>query len=234
MILNTIFSNCSAPQGGALYISAEGNASVEVKNSRFADNFVHSNDHITFEGAVYLSLAPDTQIKSGCIIEPETAKKIRSVDSYEFPSWAYKSNITFENSIFVGNAGAVGRAVYIANGYETFRNCSFIDNVAAFQGGQIYTEDGSSGSDVQNCIFRQRALRQLPNQGTKATFIHSKSSGALKLYNTTMDSQPYETDFLLLVRNGRLIDLGNNNLTIFNCPNEIQINIINYTHQVTL
>ena len=234
IILNTTFSNCSAAQGGALYIFAEGNALVEVKNSRFVDNFVLSNDYITFGGAVYLSFAPDTQINPGCIIEQETSRERRSVDSYEFPSWAYKSNITFENSVFVRNAGAVGGALYTLNGYESFRNCSFIDNVATFQGGHIYTGEGSSSIDIQNCIFRQKVLRQLPNQGTKATFIHSKSSGALKLYNTTMDSHPYETDFLLLVRNGRLIDLGNNNLTIFNCPNGSQINIINYTDQVTL
>ena len=234
IILNTTFSNCSAAQGGALYIFAEGNALVEVKNSRFVDNFVLSNDYITFGGAVYLSFAPDTQINPGCIIEQETSRERKSVDSYEFPSWAYKSNITFENSVFVRNAGAVGGALYTLKGYESFRNCSFIDNVATFQGGHIYTGAGSSSIDIQNCIFRQKVLRQLPNQGTKTTFIHSKSSGALKLYNTTMDSHPYETDFLLLVRNGRLIDLGNNNLTIFNCPNGSQINIINYTDQVTL
>ena len=66
------------------------------------------------------------------------------------------------------------------------------------------------------------------------SFIHSESSGALTLYNTTMDATPYgSTGPLLLKRNGRLIDLGNDNLSTFNCLVGSQIEILNFTDQAT-
>ena len=49
-----------------------------------------------------------------------------------------------------------------------------------------------------------------------------------------MDAKPYrEATFLILVRNSRLIDLGNNNLTMIYCPVGSQIQIVNFTDQVT-
>ena len=48
-----------------------------------------------------------------------------------------------------------------------------------------------------------------------------------------MDAKPYrEATFLILVRNSRLIDLGNNNLTMFYCPVGSQIQIVNFTDRV--
>ena len=233
-IINTTFNNCVASQGGALFISSDGNVTLEVKGSRFVSNFVPSSD-LSFGGAVYLSLAPDAEIDPGCIIEQERSRGRRSVDFKESgPSWAYKSNITFEDTILERNAGSVGGAVYFANGKVTFRNCSFIDNVAATQGGHIYSGAGSASLDLQNCHFRQKELQLLTTNYIITSFLHTESSGGLKLYNTTMDAKPYRgATFLILVRNSRLIDLGNNNLTMFYCPVGSQIQIVNFTDQVT-
>ena len=69
----------------------------------------------------------------------------------------------------------------------------------------------------------------------KASSIHIESSGALKLYNTTMDATPYGTTGpLLLVRNGRLIEFGKDNqLTTVNCPVGSQMEILSFTEQFT-
>ena len=100
----------------------------------------------------------------------------------------------------------------------------------------MYIEAGSASLNVKGCVFIQslNELQLLTMSYTKVSFIHSESSGALTLYNTTMDATPYgSTGPHLLKGNGRLIDLGNDNLTTFNCPVGSQIEILNFTDQAT-
>ena len=234
VIGNTTFNNCSAFQGGAINLFEVGNVNLEVRSSRFVNNLVQTKD-ISFGGAIYLSLAPDTETNPGCIDRPLSSGR-HIEKSRESPSWAYKSHIIFEDTTFERNAGYVGGAVYITNGKVTFRNCYFINNLAETQGGHIYIGAGSASLNVEGCVFSQtlNKLELLNVNYTKALFIHCESSGALTLYNTTMDVTPYgSTGQLLLKRNGRLIDLGNNNLTTFNCSVGSRMEILSFTDQFT-
>ena len=232
LIFNTTFNNCSTAQyGGAIYLFHGGNLSLEVKKSRFVDNRAEFGRG----GAVSLLLAPDTEIDSGCIKE-RLSTASQSDNAKEFHSWVYKSHVLFEDTTFERNAGYAGGAVYLTNGTATFRNCHFIDNFAATQGGHIYTVPGSASLIIQDSVFRQtrNKLPLLKVNYTEPSFVYSESSGALKLYNTSMDATPYGgTSPLMLVRNGRQIDVGNANLTTFICPVGSQMEIVNFTNQVT-
>ena len=233
LIFNTTFKNCSISQeGGALYLSHRQNVDLHVKRSKFEENLVFKE--FGYGAAITLSLAPDTKTNLGCI-----RKRLSAVDDAEkFPSWVYKSHLIFEDTAFERNVGHAAGAVYLTNGKAIFRNCTFIDNFAASLGGHIYTVPGSGSLTLHDSLFRQ-TLNELhiPNlnySDSKASFCHVESSGALKVYNTTMDSSPYSsTSSLLLVRNGRIIHLGNNNLTTFICPVGSQIEILHFTDQVS-
>ena len=221
--VNDVFGNCS---GSAIYqFISKGNFTLTINRSRFTKNQARGGG-----GALSFFLATDIQTDAGCIKEP-SAKR--------YPSWGYKSYLVIENTVFDRNGASLGGAVYLINGKATFQNCSFIDNFATIQGGHIYTGDGSTSLVIQDSSFNQtmeKLLLPSPyNIYSEASFVHAESSGALKLYNTTMDSTPYGiTSPLLLVRNGRLIDLGNNNLTTtLNCPVGSQIEILNFTNQFT-
>ena len=234
VIFNTTFKNCSTTQrSGAIYLSHEGNVSLAVKMSRFMDNSVLN--YSDFGASIYLSLTADNQINPGCIRNClSTASQIN--DAQEFPSWSYKSHLIFEDTTFERNAGTIGGAVYLTSGKAIFRNCSFLDNFALYLGGHIYTVAGSASLIIQNSVFRQTINElKLPKFNySKTSFIHSESSGALKLCNTTMNATPYgSTGPLILVRNGRIIALGNNNITTLNCPVGSQMKILNFTDQIT-
>ena len=230
LIFNTTFSNCSSGNsGGALYLSHIGNLHLELKDSLFIDNTVFTE----FGGAIFLSLSPDTLKNPGCI-QKDTISQINSAE--DFPSWDYKSHLAFESTTFERNAAVSGGALHLNNGKAIFYNCSFIDNFSTTQQGHIYTVPGSASLVILDSVFRQTVKERLLPQVnySQASFIHAESSGALKLYNTTLDATPYGGNSpLMQVRNGRLIDLGNNNMTAFNCPVGSQMEIFNFTTQVT-
>ena len=233
LITNTTFKNCSAvQQGGAILIYHKGNVSLQLKKSWFVNNVVFDGFRVGFGGAIFLSLSPDTVKSPGCIQEDRVSVNPTG-DTKEFPSWAYKSHLIFEDTTFERNAGYAGGAVYLANGKATFRNCSFINNFAATLGGHIYTVAGSASVVIQDSVFRQtiNELQLLKMHFSKGSFIHAEGSGALNVYNTTMDAQPYASaNPLMLVTNGRLIDVGNNNLTTFYCPVGSQMEITQFSN----
>ena len=178
-------------------------------------------------GAIYIyHWNPDVPKDPGCIY-----------DAKGFPSWVYKSHSTFEDTVFERNVAVSGGALHLRNGKSIFLDCSFINNFASTLGGHIYTETGSASLIIEGSVFN-KTLTELQNKikYTTGSFIHTESSGAFKLNSTTMEASPYRnTGPLLQVTNGRLIYLGNNNLTTstFNCPVGSQMEFLQFSHQVT-
>ena len=227
LIVNTTFSNCSGDvRGIAIGVLSEGKLSLRVKKSRFVNNKGR---------ALWLSLAEDTEKNPGCTLGvPVLANQID--DAKEF-LWDYKSHLLFEDITFERNLGYAGGAIYLTNGEATFRNCFFIDNFAFSLGGHIYAEAGSTNLIIQDSVFLQttKNLQFHYMNYSMTLFIHSESSGALKLYNTTMDSRAYSsTSTLLYAVNAGLIDVGTNvpKPTLFRCPVGSKIDILELTEQV--
>ena len=226
-IINTTFHSCSSGQsGGAIYLYyEEGNITFIVKRSRFLDNLSFQNSG----GTIFLSLPPDIKKDPGC------APTNENHFDEKYPSWDYKSYVIIEDTTFLRNGAGFGGAIHLTNGKTSFRNCYFVDNFATSQSGHIYTMDGSASPTIQNSLFRQtiNELQLLTMNYSKTSFIHTESSGALKIYNTTMDARPYGSgNPLMAVANGRLIDFGISNLTKFYCPVGSQIEILNVTDKV--
>ena len=227
LIANTTFSNyLTCLQGKAIAVMSLGNLTLRLKKSRF----------VNIKGtAIWLSLAEDTEKNRGCTPGgPVLTNRID--DAKEFP-WGYRSRLLFEDITFERNLGYAGGAIYMQNGEATFRNCSFIDNFASFLGGHIFAGAGSTSLIIQDSMFLQTTnnLQFQNNIYSKTSFIHSESSGALKLYNTTMDARAYSsTSTLLYASNARLIDVGTNvpKPTVFDCPVGNKIDILELTEQV--
>ena len=153
-------------------------------------------------------------------------------------SWDYKRYLLFENTTFEKNIAAVGGAVYLNNGKGTFRNCSFLDNFAANLGGHIYVETGHAALNMQNTVFNQtiNEVQILGETYTMGSFIHAEGLGEFIFHNTTMYANinnrynKSRQDPFFLVRNGRLIDFGDNNLTRsrFYCPLGMKMDFTNF------
>ncbi len=230
VIINTTFSNCSCTlDGGAVFLSHEGNVSLVIKRSHFVENFSLQNFGYGAGGAISTHLSQDIETNPGCIDQMNGYNE-------QSPSWAYKSQLYFKDTTFERNAGNAGGALYLSNGKATFRNCYFVDNFAFSQGGHIYTLEGPASLIIQDSVFQQtmKKLQLLTMNYSKASFIHAESSGAFKVYNKTMDVVAYGTaNPLLLVSDGRMIDLGNDNFTEFICPVGSEMEIIHFTEKLT-
>ena len=228
-ISNTRFIDCLAKDGGGA-MSFNGTLRLEVKSTLFIGNIVLNG----YGGALQFSLLPDYLKHPGC-----REDSIDNQPTKEFPSWLYRSHLNFENTTFERNAAASAGAMYLTNGKATFQSCSFIDNFASTQGGHLFTLPGSASLIIQDSVFRQTISELQPSKTMKrnyslASFIHAESSGALKLYNTTFEVATYGSSGpFLLVRNGRLIDLGRNNLTTFSCSVGSEMEVLHLTVQFT-
>ena len=229
-IFNTTFNSCSAGyMGGAIFLNFLNQiTNLEIKRCRFVENSVFNN--VNGYGGAILYSASDTKVNLGCS-QQEFFKSCHIDNANKFPSWNYKNQFIFEKTTFERNTAGAGGAVYLINGKATFRNCYFIDNFAADKGGHLYTASGSASVVLQESVFRQ-TKNEL--QLLKVTsFVHAESSGELVFYNTTMDAaQPYDSAIystLVLIQNGGLIDLGDNNVTKFTCPLGNKIDITNFT-----
>ena len=223
-IFNTTFRNCSAQmEGGAIYQGHVGkNVSLVVLRSLFIEN--HS---LHLGGAIFLELQSATEKGPGCDVSS------RKEDGENFSSLICKNDVRFENVTFERNTGEVGGALYLITRDATLRNCHFVDNFALSQGGHIYTDYGNTSLTIQGCLFLQtmKELRLGTMNYSKASFIYAESSGTLIISNTTMDVRAYASaNPLMLITNGRLIDVGNDdNLTKFYCPVGSQMGVVNFT-----
>ena len=235
-MVNSTFNNCFSPHGGgAVFLENAGNLSFVIKRSRFVENkgyLAHGGG-----GALFLLLAPDRPKDPGCTRRPPFLLSYHNGDSEKYPTWDYYSHLFIEDTTFERNVAVVGGAVFLGNGKATFQNCSFMDNFAMAQGGHIYTSFGSASLTVQSSLFLQTVnfLQVEKTYYYQTSFIHAESSGALKVYNTTMDAPPYAGGkTLMLVRNGRLIDLGNaEDFTSSYCPVGSRLEIGEFSNIIT-
>ncbi|XP_078372221.1 uncharacterized protein LOC144655908 isoform X2 [Oculina patagonica] len=189
--------------------------------------FVENHSLQNRGGAIFLRLQPASEKGPGCNAGTQN-------DDEENNSLLNCKNLLrFEDVTFERNTGDVGGAISFTTGQATFRNCYFVDNFASSQGGHINTAYGTASLTIQGCLFVQttKELHLGRINYSKASFIHAESSGTLNISNTTMDVRAYGTaNPMMLITNGRLIDVGNDdNLTKFYCPFGSQMGILNFT-----
>ena len=147
----------------------------------------------TAAGAISVVTNPDNPRNLGCIL-PNSTKEV-------YPSWTYDSRVLFEDSIFVENVGLESGAVYVTNGFTTFRRCTFRNNFG-IRTGHIYSAYGTGQVDFEDCSFAITNNRMsISNLSTfsKPTFLYSESGGPLNLRNTSMTSLDSDKNSFLML-----------------------------------
>ncbi|KAJ7378424.1 hypothetical protein OS493_022958 [Desmophyllum pertusum] len=213
VIINTTFNSCAARGGGgAIYLVYYGNISLVIERSRFVDNFSFST------GGGAISLIQDIE-KNGVCFQQIYFSASQINDAEEVSSRAYKSQVSFEDTIFETNAGYMGGAIYLYNGKATFINCLFVDNFSSLDGGHIYFADSltlSASLIIQGSRFLQtrNELHLGRMKYRKASFIQSEICGLVKVLNTTMDVRAYgSANPMMLIVNAGIIEIPDDKLT---------------------
>lgn len=220
-----------------LVLFFKGDKNVTIKRTIFRNcinahryNWSHGKMHGIFyetaTGAISIVTNPDKPRSLGCIL-PHPTKEI-------YPSWTYDSRVVFEDSIFVENVGLESGAVYVTNGFTTFRRCTFRNNFG-IRTGHIYSAFGTGQVDFEDCSFTRTNNRMtISNISTfnKPTFLYSESGGPLNLRNTSMISLDSDRNtFLMLdISNGGYV--GVDETSKLQCSEGQQLLLENATHMV--
>ena len=233
-ISKTTFKNCSANVAGAvsIYTVEATRVNIKIVGSQFLQN---SGSEHSLGGGIFLWLGKDTEVNDSECTKENIPWPRKTSNGKLLRSWDFKSYLLFENTTFEKNVAGFGGAIYFNDGGNaTFRNCSFIDNFATNLGGHLYLLPGSASLNMQNNVFNRTTseIQKLGETFTIGSFIHAESLGEFIFHNTTMDAQlPYGRSIygpLFLVQNGRLIDLGENNLTRLYCPLGMRMDLTSF------
>lgn len=179
----------------------------------------------TASGAISILSVIDKQWKLGCVH--------RNVYNDTHPRWRYDSHVTFEDTIFQENAGLNAGAVYVSNGNTTFRNCSFLNNFAARNTGQVYSAYGTGRVEFKNCSFAsdRKDTTVTGRKFRNVAFFYSESEGPVVFRNTSMFSAVAQRRLysVLEISNGGYVDIDQN--TTIHCKGS-QLSLQNATHFV--
>ena len=192
----------------------KGRKSLRIRRSVFRNCVTFRREHWfikgssyhseTCSGAISILNIPDHEEKSGCLS--------RRASPYTYPVWNYDSHVTFEDTLFLGNAGCLAGAVYISNGNTTFQNCTFKDNFAANFSGQVYSAFGTGRVEFRNCTFLTTQTNITTANGTtfkRASFLYAESEGPIRFRSTNMSLAVGERNFspVLEINNGGYVDI---------------------------
>ena len=184
--------------------------------------------YATSSGAISIISVIDKPWKLGCIQ--------RNNPNNIHPTWRYESHMTFEDTIFQMNAGLNAGAVFVSNGNTTFRNCSFENNFATRETGQVYSAYGTGTVEFYDCSFLSSQGKTVVHDEGKrfrtfrhVAFFHSDSEGSVTFRNTSMISsvERRRSYSVLVISNGAYVDIDDN--TTILCRKS-QLSLQNATH----
>ena len=208
--------------GGAIWLAA---MSAVIFNTTF--NNCSANDG----GAICAQSCGKITIKKSQFVENNVGEQDPQ-ESAGGATFSRDSQVTFEETMFQRNTGLLGGAVYLQNGGATFKNCYAVDNFAAAQGGFLYADYGVKNVVIQDSVLNQTitVLRRLKFSYKDASFIRGLRLEALKIFNTTMEATPYDSNgVLLLVTSVTDMDFGKDNSTSLKCPTGSKMEVLSYS-----
>ena len=130
----------------------------------------------------------------------------------------------FEDTNFIDNLGLMAGGVYIGNGNNTFKGCTFQDNFASQRAGHVYSAYGIGQGNFVDCSFTNQKEERTMNEicFDKAIFLYSESEGPVHFQNTTMVSKVVGIEIytfsVLEISNGGFVKMDNN--TSIQCNTE--------------
>ena len=222
-IANTEFLGCSSSfEGGAVFIKVRNDSEVSIKSSLFKNNTAAA----AFGGAIHVDMSEDRLVHSGC-------RSPNPISRVTIPrrSWAYKNVARLEETLLEENFASEGGAFSVRNGKTIVRNCTFLNNFAAAQGGHL-SNYGSSSLNISDSYFLQTAenKRLVKNRANfPSSFIQTYSAGPLFLENTLADFRVLTSPSLLATTSrGGLVDFDN--LSSVVCPTGSELSILDLSY----
>jgi hypothetical protein len=223
-------SNSFAPcQTGVMTLKLI-NSTIFFKNTTFVNNLCAALA-VSFRGTTSLRIYDSAFVRNKYIGGSSAAL---GIDFQHFNQTNSHSGILrafITRVLFQENIAATASVLFVTSGEVTLTNCTFLNNFASFQGGQIVSAGrGSVDLAVVHSVFKQTIQVVITNtQEFMATsFLRLYNSGTLFVYNTSFNSDTNSDEPLILVLKAYRVSFDNASMS--NCPVGHAIKKINYDY----
>ena len=208
-ITNTTFTNNSC---GALSIGLDDTSYLEIEDSMFFRNrFLDGSG-----AALSVTTSPD---------ENQLSYTRWGSETYPYYDVLAK-NVWFEENVATSDG-----VLAFVDGRIEIANCTFVNNFARVQGGQIGSY-GSTDLRISHSVLRQTIAKVLADNGTEFTassFFRIYSTGDFVLQNTTIDSNTTADEPLISLSKSKRVNIDNTSLII--CPFGSRIEKLLYSYR---
>ena len=189
------------------------NSLIFIMNTTFVDNLRQAM-YAQVAGVSMLSITDSVFIRNKNFVGSGGALTIGTYKNQ--PNNRFNARIT--RVLFQENWGQVGGVLSAADVNVVFTNCTFLNNLAIFQGGLIVSiVSGSVNLSLFNSVFRQTIPKVEP-PGTKTLVATSflRLMNQLIIVNTTFDQQTTLDDPLIFVPSAKNVSIDNASVSY--CP----------------
>jgi hypothetical protein len=206
------------------------NSMIFLKNTTFVNNLCTAL-MVYFSGTSNLSIYDSAFVRNKNTGGPGGALGIgfqRNISNVQ--SGIFRAFI--KRVLFQENIAASGSVLFVISGEVTLTNCTFLNNFARFQGGQIVSGGpGSVDLAVVHSVFKQTIQKIVINNKQEfmvTSFLRLYNSGKLSIYNTTFNRDTKSDEPLILVPKAYSLSLDNASMST--CPVGHAIEKTNYDY----
>ena len=214
---SNIHSRCRGP---ALAISLN-DSKITISNSKFINNYcgavsikISESSYFKTENSIFVgNRRMNASIGAMAIVTTKA-----NLDKTHIRFRTSKYNVFIKNASFQGNIAASGSVLTVVNGKVKLQNCTFLNNFARFNGGQI-TSFGSTDIKISNSVFKETVEKAFFSNGklyTASGFLRIHSTGKFLFRNTSATANTRSYEPLILVSKAMWVNIDNSSVTT--CP----------------
>ena len=189
-------SNSIVTCGKAIMVLNIINSMIFLKNTTFVNNLCAALV-VEFSGTSSLRIFDSAFVRNKYIRGTPGALGIVSEDQTS------KITAIIKRVLFQENVATIGSVLLLNDGEVILTKCTFLNNFASFQGGQIIsTGRGSLELYIFNSVFKQTIQKVLINNTKEfmaTSFLRIYNSRKLYIYNTTFNWDTKSDEQLILV-----------------------------------
>ena len=195
------------------------NSNISIMNTTFVNNFGQAL-RVTLSGTSYLSINDCAFVGNKNLPASGGALGIYFLNQTKINDTIGITKAFITRVLFQENIAATGSVLSVRNVGVQFVKCTFLNNFARFQGGQIV----SSGRGIANVllfdsVFKQTIQKIFVNDTKEfmvTSFLRLFSSGILSVRNTTFNQDTKSEEPLILVPGAYW--LAFDNVSLSTCP----------------
>ena len=177
-------SNSIVTCGKAIMVLSIINSMIFLKNTTFVNNLCAALV-VEFSGTSSLRIFESAFVRNKYIRGTPGALGILSDDQTS------KITAIIKRVLFQENVASMGSVLLLNDGKVTLTKCTFLNNFALIQGGQIFSSGrGSLDLFIRNSVFKQTIQKVLINNTKEfmvTSFLRLCNSCTLSIYNTTFN-----------------------------------------------